>query len=230
MDADKIRVPGICCLVDKSSEAGRHVSAKYPRHEHIATPHLSAAYHDDEWGVPLHEDRALFEFLILEGAQAGLSWVTILRKRAHYRVVFDGFDPQVIARYDDAKIAALLGDPGIIRNRAKIAAAIGNARAFLAVQEEFQAFGGNDRGGNGFNAYLWRFSDGTAIQNNWRTAAEVPVRTVLSDALSKDLKRRGFSFVGSTICYSLMQAVGMVNDHLIDCYRHRELGSHSRWR
>jgi DNA-3-methyladenine glycosylase I len=169
------------------------------------------AYHDLEWGVPLHDDRRLFEFIVLEGAQAGLSWSTILNKRDHYRVVFDQFDPSVIARYDAEKVAALLSDAGIIRNRLKVASAISNAAAFLEVQQEFGSF----------DAYLWRLSDGKPKQNHWKSIAEVPAKTPASDALSKDLKRRGFRFVGSTICYAFMQAVGMVNDHLVDCFRHR---------
>lgn len=172
-----------------------------------------AAYHDTEWGVPLHDDRGLFEFLILEGAQAGLSWSTILRKRANYRTAFDRFDPRKIARYDDRKVASLLEDAGIVRNRLKIAAAIGNARAFLDVQKEFGSF---DR-------HIWTFVGGRPVQNRWRTVAEVPARTPQSDAMSKDLARRGFRFVGSTICYAFMQATGMVNDHLTDCFRHREV-------
>lgn len=169
------------------------------------------AYHDEEWGVPLHDDRALFELLILEGAQAGLSWSTILKKRANYRRAFDRFDARKIARYDDRKVAALLADPGIVRNRLKIAATITNARAFLAVQKEFGSF---DR-------YLWDFVGGKPILNHWRTMQDVPARTPESDALSKDLLQRGFKFVGSTIIYAFMQATGMVNDHLITCPRHR---------
>ena len=174
---------------------------------------LYVAYHDLEWGVALHDDRALFEFLILEGAQAGLSWLTILRKRDHYRAVFDGFDPAKVARYDDAKIAALLADPGIVRNRLKVNAAVVNARCFLSLQEQFGSF----------DAYLWRAVEGKTIVNAWRTQAEVPAKTPLAEALSKDLARRGFKFVGPTICYSLMQAVGLVNDHLVDCFRHRQI-------
>ena len=171
-------------------------------------------YHDLEWGVPLHDDGKLFEFLVLEGAQAGLSWLTILKKRAAYRRAFDGFAPAVVAAYDEAKIAELLGDPGIVRNRLKIQAAVANARAFLAVQQQF----------GGFAAYMWRFVDGSPIQNAWRDYAEAPPQTPASQALSRDLKRRGFRFVGPTICYAHMQAVGMVNDHAIDCFRWRELG------
>lgn len=170
---------------------------------------LSLRYHDEEWGVPAHDDRTLFEFLILEGAQAGLSWDTILKKRENYRAAFDGFDPGRIARYDGRKIRALLRDPGIVRNRLKIASAVQNAKAFLKIQEEFGSF---DR-------YIWLFACGQPLTNSWRSAKQVPGRTVLSDAISKDLKKRGFSFVGSTICYAFMQAVGMVNDHVVGCFR-----------
>jgi DNA-3-methyladenine glycosylase I len=174
---------------------------------------LSLAYHDREWGVPVHDDRLLFEFLILEGAQAGLSWITILRKREHYRAAFAGFDPVAVARFDGPKVAALLADPGIVRNRLKVESAITNARAFLAIQEEFGSFA----------AYQWRFVDGKPIRNAWRSMQEIPASTPVSDAMSRDLKRRGFRFVGSTICYSHMQAVGMVNDHTVDCFRWLEL-------
>lgn len=170
-------------------------------------------YHDEEWGVPLHDDRKLFEFLVLEGAQAGLSWATILRKREAYRRAFDRFDPRRVARYGAADVRRLLGDAGIVRNRLKIESAIANARAFLRVQEEFGSF----------DAYIWRFVDGRPIQNRWRTVAELPARTPLSDAISKDLRRRGFRFVGSTIVYAHMQATGMVNDHLVGCFRYREV-------
>lgn len=175
---------------------------------------LDIAYHDAEWGVPLHDDRALFELLILEGAQAGLSWSTILKKRGNYRAAFDHFDARKIARYDVHKVKKLLADPGIVRNRLKVAATIQNARAFLVVQKEF----------GGFDAYLWRFVGGRPIQNARRSMKDVPARTPESDAMSKDLLKRGFKFVGSTICYAFMQAAGMVNDHLVDCPRHRELG------
>lgn len=175
---------------------------------------LERAYHDAEWGTPQHEDRVLFEFLILEGAQAGLSWVTILRKRAAYRAAFDGFDPERVARYDENKRVELLANPGIVRNRLKIEAAVDNARAFLNVQEEF----------GGFDAYIWRFVEGRPKRNAWRGMAEIPARSAESDAMSKDLKRRGFRFVGSVICYAYMQAVGMVNDHTVDCFRWREAG------
>lgn len=171
---------------------------------------LAIQYHDEEWGVPIHDDRRLFEFLILEGAQAGLSWDTILKKRDNYRSAFDGFDPQVIARYDRRKIARLLKDPGIVRNRLKIASTIQNARAFLKVREEMGSF---DR-------YVWQFVDGRPRTNAWKSLRQVPPQTEQSDAMSKDLRKRGFNFVGSTICYAFMQAVGMVNDHLVDCFRY----------
>jgi len=174
---------------------------------------LNIPYHDAEWGVPVHDDRAIFEFLILEGAQAGLSWDIILRKRDRYREVFDGFDPARVARYDQRKIQSLLHDAGIVRNRLKIASAISNARAFLKVREEFGTF----------DAYIWRFVGGTPKRNAWKSHKQIPARTAESDALSKDLKQRGFSFVGSTICYAHMQATGMVNDHLVSCFRYAEL-------
>lgn len=171
------------------------------------------AYHDDEWGVPVHDDRLLFEFLILEGAQAGLSWVTILKKRENYRTAFDNFEPAVVAKYGKKKVKSLLADEGIVRNRLKVESAIDNAKAFLSVQEEFGTF----------DEYLWRFVEGKSKQNQWKALGEVPAKTPESDAMSKDLKRRGFRFVGSTICYAFMQATGMVNDHLVDCFRHAEL-------
>ena len=174
---------------------------------------LYQKYHDEEWGVPLHDERGLFEFLILEGAQAGLSWITILRKREHYRAAFDAFDPEHIARYDASKIESLLQNPGIVRNRLKVAAAVNNAQRFLDIQEKFGSF----------DAFIWRFVDGEPKQNTWRSLAEVPARTPESDAMSKELKKRGFKFVGSTICYAHMQATGMVNDHTTDCFRHKEL-------
>lgn len=177
------------------------------------TDPLYVAYHDEEWGVPLHDDRALFEFLVLEGAQAGLSWITILRKRDAYRRAFDRFDPRKVARYNERKIAALLADAGIVRNRAKVASAVKNARAFLEVQAEFGSF----------DAYQWRFVGGRSLQNRRRAIGDVPARTAESDAMSKDLKSRGFTFVGSTIVYAHMQACGMVNDHLVDCFRYREV-------
>jgi len=174
---------------------------------------LYCDYHDREWGVPVHDDQRLFEFLLLEGAQAGLSWLTILRKREAYRAAFARFDPEKVARFDDADMAGLLANPGIVRNRLKLASAVSNARAFLKVQEEFGSF----------DAYLWRFVDGRPIRNAWQGMEEIPANTPLSDALSRDLKKRGFRFVGSTICYSMMQAVGMVNDHTINCFRWQEL-------
>ena len=171
---------------------------------------LYLEYHDTEWGVPVHDDRRLFEFLILEGAQAGLSWETILNKRENYRKAFDQFDPNKVARYDARRIARLMADPGIVRNRLKIASAVTNARAFLAVQEEFGSF----------DAYQWRFVGGAPLQNRRQTMRDVPPRTAESDAYSKDLKQRGFKFVGTTIIYAHMQACGMVNDHVIGCFRH----------
>jgi len=171
------------------------------------------AYHDQEWGVPVHDDRLLFEFLVLEGAQAGLSWITILRKRDTYRKAFAQFDPEKVARFDGRKIQRLLQDPGIVRNRLKVESAVRNARAFLAVQEEFGSF----------DAYQWRFVDGKPKRNRFRAMKEIPPRTPISDAFSKDLKQRGFNFVGSTIIYAHMQAVGMANDHLVGCFRHREV-------
>jgi DNA-3-methyladenine glycosylase I len=172
---------------------------------------LYVRYHDDEWGVPVTDDKTLFEFLLLEGAQAGLSWLTILRKRENYRRAFADFDPRKVARFDAEKIERLLKDPGIVRNRAKLASAVKNARAFLAVQEEFGSFA----------AYQWRFVDGRPVQNRFSNLKEVPPRSEISDAFSKDLRARGFSFVGSTIMYAHMQAVGMVNDHLMTCHRYK---------
>ncbi len=171
-------------------------------------------YHDTEWGVPLHDDIKLFEFIVLEGAQAGLSWITVLKKRPAYRAAFDGFIPEVVATYGEAKILELMGNPGIVRNRMKIESAIANARGFLAIQAEFGSF----------DQYMWRFVDGKPIQNAWRDYSEAPPQTQESEAMSKDLKQRGFKFVGPTICYAHMQAVGMVNDHAVDCFRWRELG------
>jgi DNA-3-methyladenine glycosylase I len=174
---------------------------------------LSIAYHDKEWGVPVHDDRTLFEFLTLEGAQAGLSWDTVLKKRERYRAVFAGFDPKKVAGYNRKKVRALLKDPGIIRNRLKIESTISNAKAFLEVQKEFGSF----------DNYIWAFVNGKPIQNAWKTHAGLPASTEVSDALSKDLKKRGFRFVGTTICYAFMQAVGMVNDHDATCFRYRDL-------
>ncbi|HMD07901.1 MAG TPA: DNA-3-methyladenine glycosylase I [Candidatus Acidoferrum sp.] len=180
---------------------------------HWATSELNIPYHDEEWGVPLHDERGLFELLILEGAQAGLSWDTVLKKRARYREVFDGFEVEKVARYDKKKVRELLKDAGIIRNKLKIAATISNAQAFLKVQEEFGSF----------DAYIWRFVGGKPKQNAWKTHKRLPAKTAESDAMSKDLQKRGFRFVGSTICYAFMQATGMVNDHLVSCFRYEEL-------
>ncbi len=171
------------------------------------------AYHDAEWGVPQHDDRSLFEFLILEGAQAGLSWDTVLRKRENYRAAFDNFDAEKIALYDEAKKAELLKNEGIIRNRLKIASAVQNANAFLKIQKEFGSF----------DSYIWSFVDGKPIINKWKSLTEVPAKTPVSDAMSKDLKKRGFNFVGSTIMYAFMQACGLVNDHLVSCFRYKEI-------
>jgi DNA-3-methyladenine glycosylase I len=174
---------------------------------------LYLAYHDDEWGVPVHDDRLLFEFLILEGFQAGLSWRTILYKRDNFRRAFDDFDPVKIAGYDDEKIGLLLSDAGIVRNKAKVHAAITNARLFLAVKQEFGTF----------DSYIWQFTGGKTLKNAWTSLAELPARTPESDAMSKDLLKRGFRFVGSTICYAHMQATGMVNDHTVDCFRYHQV-------
>ena len=174
---------------------------------------LYIEYHDSEWGVPVHDERLLFEFLILEGAQAGLSWSTILNKRQAYIQAFDNFEPSKVASYDDAKVQQLLANPGIVRNRLKIQAAIQNARSFLKVQDQYGSF----------DAYIWQFVDGKPVQNSWKSLQEIPATTKESDAMSKELKKRGFTFVGSTICYAFMQAVGMVNDHTIDCFRWQEV-------
>ncbi|MCL4786487.1 MAG: DNA-3-methyladenine glycosylase I [Verrucomicrobia bacterium] len=189
----------------------------HPEPKRCAWPRteLDIVYHDREWGVPVHDDRLLFEFLILEGAQAGLSWSTILKKRKNYRRAFDYFDAPKMEKYDARKVKCLLADPGIVRNRLKIAAAIQNAKAFLTVQKEFGSF----------DAYVWQFVGGRPIQNRRRSLKDIPARTPESDAMSKDLLRRGFKFVGSTICYAFMQAVGMVNDHTMDCFRHAELSA-----
>jgi len=181
-----------------------------PERCHWATNPLNISYHDEEWGVPVHDERRWFEFLTLEGAQAGLSWDTILRKRERYREVFSAFDPQKVARFDARKVRQLMADPGIIRNRMKIAATISNARAFLKVQEDFGSF----------DAYIWNFVGGTPIRNQWKTHRRVPAVTPLATALSKDLVRLGFRFVGPTIVYALMQATGLVNDHLVTCFRY----------
>lgn len=174
---------------------------------------LYIAYHDDEWGIPIHDDRLLFEFLILEGAQAGLSWITILKKRENYRKVLHSFDYEIIANYDEVDIERLLSDPGIVRNRLKIESAIKNARGVMKIQEEFGSF----------DAYLWQYVKGIPIQNEWRSVEELPAKTEISEMMSKDLKKRGFNFVGPTICYAFMQAVGMVNDHTTDCFRYEEI-------
>jgi DNA-3-methyladenine glycosylase I len=178
------------------------------------TDPVYVGYHDEEWGVPVYDDRKLFEFLVLEGAQAGLSWITILKKRDAYRRAFDGFDPAKVARFDARRVQRLLGDAGIVRNRLKIESAVKNARAFLKVQEEFGSFAD----------YQWGFVDGRPVVNRWQSLKDVPPRTDVSDGFSKDLKKRGFSFVGSTIIYAHMQAVGMVNDHLVGCFRHGTVG------
>jgi DNA-3-methyladenine glycosylase I len=185
-----------------------------------AQSELMIRYHDDEWGVPVHRDAALFEFLILEGAQAGLSWETILNKRENYRAAFDGFDPRIVARYDRKKVAQLLKNPGIVRNRLKVASAVRNAQALLQVQAEFGSF----------DAYIWQFVDHQPRQNRWKSRTQVPASTPQSDAMSKALKLRGFNFVGSTICYAFMQAVGMVNDHVVSCFRHAPLASRNKRR
>lgn len=174
---------------------------------------LYAAYHDEEWGVPLHDDRRLFEMLVLEGAQAGLSWLTILRKRENYRRAFEGFEPEIVAQYTETDVQRLLGDPGIVRNRLKIESAIRNARGVLAIIDEQGSL----------DAFLWQFVDGAPRQNAWKSLADVPVNTAESDRMSRELKRRGFNFVGSTICYAFMQSVGMVNDHIVGCFLHRSV-------
>ena len=179
-----------------------------------ATTELSIDYHDDEWGVPVHDDRRLFEMLILEGAQAGLSWETILKKRENYRIAFDEFDAEAIAAYGDEKVKALLADPGIVRNKLKVAATIKNARGFLDVRAEFGSF----------DAYIWSFVEGEPRKNAWRALKEIPAKTPESEAMSKDLLKRGFKFVGPTICYAFMQAVGMVNDHTVNCFRYDQVG------
>jgi DNA-3-methyladenine glycosylase I len=181
---------------------------------------LMVRYHDQEWGVPLHDDRALFEFLCLEGAQAGLSWETVLRKRGNYRAAFADFDPVAVAGFKPQKLEKLLSDPGLIRNRLKLESTVNNARALLEVQAEFGSF----------DAYIWRFVDGRPVVNSWSSMKEIPPQTPVSDAISKDLRKRGFNFVGSTICYAFMQAVGMVNDHLVTCFRHEQLKKVSRGR
>ncbi len=190
------------------------------RREWAGSDPLYLAYHDIEWGVPVHEDRKLFEMMLLEGAQAGLAWITILRKREGYRQAFDGFDPVKIARYSDKRLEKLRDDEGIVRNRLKIAAARTNAKAFLEIQDEFGSF----------DEFIWSFTGGEPILNHWRSLSELPATTPESDAMSRDLKKRGFKFVGSTICYAFMQAVGMVNDHVVSCFRYKELKSAPRRR
>jgi DNA-3-methyladenine glycosylase I len=193
-----------------SSSSGTRERCPWP-----GTEPLYVAYHDEEWGTPVHDDRTHFEFIVLDGAQAGLSWYTILRKRENYRKAFAGFDPRKVARFDEDRIEQLLLDPGIVRNRQKVVSAVGNARAFLAVQKEF----------GGFDAYVWSFVGGKTIVNEWRSLREIPAKTPESEAMSKDLIARGFRFVGPTICYAYMQAAGMVNDHLVGCFRHREVAA-----
>ncbi|MGO9057055.1 MAG: DNA-3-methyladenine glycosylase I [Candidatus Binataceae bacterium] len=180
-----------------------------------AKSELMTRYHDEEWGVPTHDDRVLFEFLCLEGAQAGLSWETVLKKRDNYRAAFDNFDPATVSAFNQRQIERLLGDAGLIRNRLKIESAAANARSLLKVQAEFGSF----------DAYIWRFVDGRPLVNTWESIKQIPAHTAQSDAMSKDLRKRGFNFVGTTICYAFMQAVGMVNDHLVDCFRHKQLRS-----
>jgi len=174
---------------------------------------LYVSYHDDDWGVPIHDDQLLFEFLILEGAQAGLSWLTILKKRENYRKAFNAFDPKTVAEYGEDDIKRLMADPGIVRNRLKIESAVKNAKGVLSIQEEFGSF----------DAYLWHYVDNTPIQNAWKSLEDVPVKTEIAEMISKDLKKRGFNFVGPTICYAFMQAVGMVNDHTTDCFRYKKV-------
>lgn len=194
------------------------MSREKSRCQWVGSDPLEIAYHDEEWGNPVHDDHTLFEFLILEGAQAGLSWSTVLKKRARYRDVMAGFDPARVARFDARKKKRLLADPGIIRNRLKVDSAVRNARAFLAVQEEHGSF----------DAYLWNFVGGRPVVNRWKKLGEIPASTELSDRLSKDLKKRGFNFVGSTICYAFLQAVGVVNDHVVGCFRHPSRTRRSR--
>jgi DNA-3-methyladenine glycosylase I len=179
----------------------------------VGTDPLSIAYHDEEWGLPVHDDRELFEFLILEGAQAGLSWMTILKKRSNYRRAFDHFEPAIIANYDENKLALLMDDSGIVRNRRKIAAAVQNAKAFLRVQAQFGSF----------DKFIWGFVNGQPVKNAWQEISEIPSQSQISKVMSSDLKKRGFNFVGPTICYAFMQAVGMVNDHTIDCFRYGQV-------
>ena len=197
----------------------RRTVAAVPTRCSWARNELAIRYHDQEWGVPVHDDRRLFEFLTLEGAQAGLSWDTILRKRDNYRTAFDNFDPQIVARYDRRKIGSLLKDSGIVRNRLKVESAVRNAQAFMKVQDD----------AGSFDRYVWQFVDGKPRVNAWKAGRQVPARTAQSDALSKDLRQRAFNFVGSTICYAFMQAVGIVNDHMVDCFRYRAIMNASGW-
>ena len=183
------------------------------RCEWVGSHPLEIVYHDTEWGIPVHDDRRLFELLILEGAQAGLNWLTVLKKRESYREAFAGFDPAEVARFDEARVEALLRNPGIVRNRLKVRSAIRNARAFLKIQEDYGTF----------DAYVWPFVEGVPKVNRWRSLTEIPAQTPESERMSKDLKKRGFNFVGPTICYAFMQAVGLVNDHTVDCYRYHEV-------
>jgi DNA-3-methyladenine glycosylase I len=218
VDARRVSLQGVrrmCHDAARDAMSPRRPPASPVRCAWCESTALYRAYHDREWGVPVHSDRRWFELLVLDGAQAGLSWRTILEKRAGYRRAFDRFDPRKVARYDARRIRVLLADPGIVRNRQKVASAITNARAFLEVQREFGSF---DR-------FIWAFTAGRPIQNRRRSDREIPARTPLSDAVSDELRRRGFRFVGSTICYALMQAAGMVNDHLTGCFRHREVRS-----
>jgi DNA-3-methyladenine glycosylase I len=178
-----------------------------------AKSELMTRYHDEEWGAAVHDDRVLFEFLCLEGAQAGLSWETVLKKRDNYRAAFENFEPAAVSAFNQRRLDRLLGDPGLIRNRLKMASAVGNAQALLKVREEFGSF----------DTYIWRFVDGRPVVNAWQAMKQIPAHTAVSDAMSKDLRKRGFNFVGTTICYAFMQAVGMVNDHLVGCFRYREL-------
>ena len=188
------------------------------RCEWAGTDPIYIAYHDQEWGVPVYDDRRLFEMLILEGAQAGLSWITVLKKREHYREAFNDFDPQLMARYNKRKINSLLNNPGIIRNRLKINAAIKNARAYIAIQEQY----------GDFHKFIWQFVDGAPVVNKWKSLKQIPAKTAQSDKMSKSLQKQGFKFVGSTICYAFMQAVGMVNDHTVDCFRYGEINEQNQ--
>jgi DNA-3-methyladenine glycosylase I len=205
-------------IASRQEEGSIKMSANLSRCEWSEGDPLYIDYHDNEWGLPLHDDQKLFEMLILEGAQAGLSWITILRKRAAYREAFDQFDPEIVARYNEVKIAELLNDPGIVRNKLKVNSAVSNAQAYLKVQDEFGSF----------DTYIWQFVGGQQKTNSWKSLAQIPAQTAESQAMSKDLKARGFKFVGPTICYAHMQATGMVNDHTTDCFRHEEISSLNR--